>query len=286
MPGIQGIVEKDAAEKMASRVNDYIHDQIKDHRDRLGAFAALSMHDPAQAGGELRRCVKEYGFHGALLNDFQHSGADGETFLFYDQPAYDVFWKVVVELDVPVYIHPAAPVGLRFKKLYEQRKYLVGPPLSFANSVSLHLLGIITNGVFDRFPSLKIIVGHMGEHIPFDFWRINHWIEDVEKPLAKKAGDPMCEKDLYYYFQNNIWVTTSGHFSTEVLKFVNDYLGSSRILFSVDYPYETIPMGCGWWDGEVESIKKALGGEKAYYDVGRENAKKLFKLGAYFQSND
>lgn len=167
---------------------------------------------------------------------------------------------------------------------YAQRKYLIGPPLSFANAVSLHLLGIITNGVFDRFPTLKVIVGHLGEHLPFDFWRTNHWLVDVEQPLAKKAGDIICEHDLYYYFKKNIWLTTSGHFSTPTLKYVNDYLGPSRLLFSVDYPYETIEMGCGWWDGDAENIKSALGGEKAYYDVGRENAKALFKLGSYHDS--
>jgi 2,3-dihydroxybenzoate decarboxylase len=92
--------------------------------------------------------------------------------LFYDQPNYDAFWKVVCELDVPIYIHPAAPMGQYYQQQYAQRKYLVGPPLSFANGVSLHLLGLITNGVFDRFPKLNIIIGHLGEHIPFDFWRI------------------------------------------------------------------------------------------------------------------
>lgn len=284
VPGIQGLTDKDEAEKHATKVNDYIYDQIKDHRNKLGAFAALSMHDPKQAGEELRRCVQDLGFHGALLNDFQHAGADGETFLFYDQEPYDEFWKVVCELDVPIYIHPAAPTGQRYAKLYSQRKYLVGPPLSFANSVSLHLLGLITNGVFDRFPNLKIVVGHLGEHIPFDFWRINHWLEDVERPLAEKAGDNMSQRDIYHYFRNNIWVTTSGHFSTATLKYVCDYLGPERILFSVDYPYETIENGCGWWDGDAIEIKKALGGEKAYYDVGRENAKKLFKLGSYHDS--
>jgi 2,3-dihydroxybenzoate decarboxylase len=285
VPGIQGISDQGEAEKEASRCNEYIYNAIKDHRDRLGAFAALSMHDPVQAGEELRRCVKEYGFHGALINDIQHAGKDGETFLFYDQPKYDAFWNVVQELDVPVYIHPAAPVGQRFRKLYAERKYLVGPPLSFANAVSLHLLGIISNGVFDRFPNLKIIVGHLGEHIPFDFWRTNHWLVDVEQPLALKAGDTICKNDLYYYFKRNIWLTTSGHFSTPTLKYVNDYLGPSRLLFSVDYPYETIEMGCGWWDGDADAIKEALGGEQAYLDVGRENAKKLLKLGTYHDSN-
>lgn len=90
-----------------------------------------------------------------------------------------------------------------------------------------------------------------------------------------------CEKDVYHYFKNNIYLTTSGHFSTPTLKYLAGYVGAERILFSVDYPYETIENGCGWWDGDKEGIQEALGGEKAYYDVGRENAKKLFKLGEY-----
>lgn len=81
------------------------------------------------------------------------------------QSAYDEFWKVVVELDVPIYVHPAALVGQRYRKLYAQRKYLVGPPLNFANSALLHILNIITNGVFDRFPKLKIIVGYLGKRM-------------------------------------------------------------------------------------------------------------------------
>lgn len=281
VPGIQGITDKATAEKEARHFNDYVYNRIKEHRNKLGAFAALSMHDPAQAGAELRRVVTQLGFHGALLNDVQHAGPDGETYLFYDDPAYDAFWAVAQDLDVPIYLHPAAPVGNRYETFYKARKYLVGPPLSFANSVSLHLLGLITNGVFDRFPKLKVIVGHLGEHIPYDFWRINHWLEDVERPLAEKAGDVFCEKDVYHYFKNNIYLTTSGHFSTPTLKYLAGYVGAERILFSVDYPYETIENGCGWWDGDKEGIQEALGGEKAYYDVGRENAKKLFKLGEY-----
>ncbi|PLB55827.1 amidohydrolase 2 [Aspergillus steynii IBT 23096] len=285
VPGIQGITDPQTAEHHATEVNNYVAHEIRAHRHKLGAFAALSMHNPQQAAQELRRCVQDLGFHGALLNDVQHAGPDGETYLFYDQPEYDAFWKVAVELDVPVYIHPAAPQGQYYRQQYAGRKYLVGPPLSFANGVSLHLLGLITNGVFDRFPNLKIIVGHLGEHIPFDFWRINHWLEDVERPLAQKAGDPMSQRDIYYYFKKNIWVTTSGHFSTPTLKYVCDYLGPERILFSVDYPYETIENGCGWWDGEREAIQKALGGKEAYRLVGRDNSKRLFRLNGFQDEN-
>ncbi|KAL3440387.1 amidohydrolase 2 [Aspergillus insuetus] len=285
VPGVQGIVDRKRAEEHATKVNDWIANEIKDHRDRLGAFAALSMHDAAQAAGELERCVKQYKFHGALLNNYQHAGDDGETYLFYDQPAYDAFWEKCVQLDVPVYIHPAAPAGNYYKQMYAQRKYLVGPPLSFANDVSLHLLGLITNGVFDRFPKLKIIVGHLGEHIPFDFWRTNHWLEDVERPLAVQQGNVMSKKDIYHYFKNNIWVTTSGHFSTPTVRYVAEYLGPERIMFSVDTPYETIPNGAGWFDNDEKALSDALGGPDGYKKVARENAKRLFKLEKYPDSD-
>lgn len=91
VPGIQGITDPAEAEKYATECNNYIANEIKDHRDRLGAFACLSMHNSEQAAIELERCVKDFGFHGAFVNDFQHAVSDGETYLYYDQPAYDVF---------------------------------------------------------------------------------------------------------------------------------------------------------------------------------------------------
>ncbi|KAJ4342107.1 hypothetical protein N0V95_007043 [Ascochyta clinopodiicola] len=186
VPGIQGIADRVEAERKATEINNWAAEQIKKHPRKLGAFACLSMHNPSQAAEELRRCVKEFGFHGALLCNFQHAGNNGETYLFYDQPEYDAFWKVCQELDVPVYIHPSAPTDIVYEKL-------------------LHLMGLITNGVFDRNPNLKIIVGHLGEHIPFDFWRINHWLEDVERPLAhEQSVENFAKRSIYDYFKKNI----------------------------------------------------------------------------------
>ncbi|OJI86422.1 2,3-dihydroxybenzoic acid decarboxylase [Aspergillus costaricaensis CBS 115574] len=284
VPGIQGITDKDKAEKRARDANNYIHDQIKDHRDRLGAFASLSMHDPRQAGHELRRCVKELGFHGALLNDVQHTGeGDDDQPLFYDQPDYDEFWRVAVELDVPVYLHPAAPLRdtQLYKQTYEDRKYLIGPPQSYCNGVALHLMGIIINGVFDRFPNLKVIIGHMGERIPFDFWRMDHWVKGVTRPLAEKNGDTVCQKEPLYYFKRNIYITTSGHFSTQNLRYLYEWLGDERMMFSVDFPYERMEHGCQWYDDDEEKIKEALGGRDGYLRVGRDNARRLFKLSKF-----
>ena len=273
VPGVQGERDPHNAEKLATEVNDWIADQIKDHRNKLGAFAALSMHNPKQAAQELHRCVKQYGFHGALLNNWQlsSSGTGEDTILFYDQPQYDAFWSVVQELDVPIYIHPSAPQGVLYDMLYKDRKYLVGPPLSFANDVSLHLMGLITNGVFDRFPKVQVIIGHLGEHLPFDFWRINHWLEDIEKPLGLNQT---CKKTIHEYFKQNIWITTSGHFSSATLQYCMHQVGADRILFSVDYPYESYEDACHWFDATEINLQDKV-------NIGRENAKKLLRLHQY-----
>lgn len=230
------------------------------------------MHDPKEAADELRRCVTKYGFKGVLVNDTQRAGKDGDDMIFYDTAEWDTFWSTVTELDVPFYLHPRNPTGTIHDKLWAQRKWLIGPPLSFAQGVSLHLLGMVTNGVFDRFPKLQVIIGHMGEHIPFDLWRINHWFEDVKKPLGLKET---CKKTIREYFAQNIWITTSGHFSTPTLKYTIEELGGAdRILFSIDYPFENFDDACTWFDGmELD--------EKTKRKIGKENAQKLFKLGSF-----
>lgn len=230
------------------------------------------MHDPAEAAAELRRTVTQYGFKGALVNDTQRAGADGETLIFYDSPEWDVFWQTCVELDVPFYLHPRNPTGIVFEKLWKDRQWLIGPPLSFAQGVSLHVLGMVTNGVFDRNPKLQVILGHLGEHIPFDLWRINHWFEDRKKLLGLD-----CKKTIREYFNENIWITTSGHFSSTTLNFCINEVSSDRILFSVDYPFEHFNDACDWFDNAEMSTRDRA-------KIGRENAKALFKLGQYKDS--
>ncbi|KAM4065653.1 amidohydrolase [Hirsutella rhossiliensis] len=239
-PGVQDIWDSQEAQELAVEINDYVAGVIKDYPHRLGAFATLSMHDPNEAAAELRRCVTQYGFKGALVNDTQRAGPDGDDAIFYDGPEWDVFWSA--------------------------RKWLIGPPLSFAHGVSLHVLGMVTNGVFDRHPNLQVILGHLGEHIPFDMWRINHWFEDVKKPLGLS-----CEKTIREYFQRNLWITTSGHFSTTTLQFCMAEVGADRILFSIDYPFESFDDACSWYD----DMSLNVGDKKK---IGRDNAKALFKI--------
>lgn len=270
-PGIQDMWDAKEAHALAVEINDYIADAIKAHPTRLGALATLSMHDPQQASEELRRCVTQLGFRGALVNDTQRAGADGDDMVFYDGPEWDVFWSTVTELDVPFYLHPRNPTGTIHEKLWAKRSWLIGPPLSFAQGVSLHILGMVTNGVFDRHPKLQVIIGHLGEHIPFDMWRINHWFEDVKKPLGLAKT---CKKTIREYFAQNIWITTSGHFSTPTLDLCLTEVGADRILFSIDYPFENFHDACTWFDAtELNDTDKKK--------IGKYNAASLFKLGDF-----
>lgn len=153
---------------------------------RFQGFASLSMHDPAEAAEELTRAVKELGLIGCMLNDCnppqrpmidfegQSSGPDGDTMLFYDSDDYDIFWKTVQELDVPVYMHPRLASPTIWKQLWNDRAGWVAH--TFSTGVSIHTLGLCGNGVFDRFPKVQFVIGHLGEGLPADIWRLDHCI--------------------------------------------------------------------------------------------------------------
>ncbi|KAK9482644.1 hypothetical protein V1527DRAFT_485556 [Lipomyces starkeyi] len=219
-----------------------------------GAFAAVSMHNPRQAVLEMRRAIKELGLHGVMVNNWQHAlKPNGErTLLLYDAPEYDVFWAALQELDVPLHIHPAAPEAQIYELLYKNRPYLQGPPQSFA---------------------IDVILGHMGEPLPYDLDRTHGWLEKVEKSHGMVA-----QKTIYEYFKDNIWLTTSGQFSTAVLNFCINLVGADRILYSVDYPYECYHDASNWFDNVNINTRDKL-------KIGRENAQSLRKLHDLKDSN-
>ncbi|RDW83498.1 hypothetical protein BP5796_04989 [Coleophoma crateriformis] len=271
IPGVQGEADPAAAEEFATNSNNWIAEQIKAYPKELGALGAVSMHNPKQAVVEMTRCIKELGFHGIMVNNWQQAvKPNGEsTLILYDGPEYDVFWSALEELDVPLYIHPSGPTGAIKDLLYEERPYLIGPPQSFAIDVSTHVLALIINGVFDRHPKAQVIVGHMGERLPYDFDRTHRWLE-----LVEKSRGMIAKKTIYEYFKDNIWLTTSGQFSTVVLQMCVNLVGADRILYSVDYPYECYQDASNWFDNVNLNTRDKL-------KIGRENAKKLLKLGEY-----
>ncbi|KAF8064254.1 hypothetical protein FPV67DRAFT_1420736, partial [Lyophyllum atratum] len=140
-PCIQGISDPTAAAEMAINVNNQLAAAISNNTARFGGFASLSMHNATEAVQELRRAVKELGFQGALLNDYQQSGSDNTTLLFYDQPEYDVFWQAVTDLDVPVYFHPRPNIAQIEKLLYAHAPFIMGPSEEYAVTLANHILG-------------------------------------------------------------------------------------------------------------------------------------------------
>ncbi|KAJ7091165.1 amidohydrolase 2 [Mycena epipterygia] len=244
-PCIQGFSDPATAETMAKNVNDQLAATIANNTVRFGGFAALSMHNATWAAQELKRTVVELGFLGALLNDYQQSGPDNETLLFYDQPEYDVFWEMVTELDVPVYLHPRGNIVQIQTLLYAHAPWLEGPGQEYADTLSTHVMGLCTNGVFDRFPKLNIIIGHLGERITSDLLRI-------DQQLARQlpAGMPML-KNLSAYWRTNLFETTSGNFATDLFHFHGNQIGLDRILYSVDYPFVSMDDGENWLKNEL-----------------------------------
>ncbi|KAF4616435.1 hypothetical protein D9613_008220 [Agrocybe pediades] len=203
---------------------------ISNNTERFGGFASLAMQNATAASLELERTVKEFGFLGAMLNDYQQSGSDGQTLLYYDQPEYDVFWQKVSDLDVPVYFHPRTSIDIITKLMFAHAPVLEGAVQEFAAILSTHILGLCVNGVFDRFPKLKIIVGHLGERIPSDLNRI-------DTRLIRQGGNANMKQNVTTYFHTNIFETTAGNFATDLLHFHIGQIGLDRIMFSIDYPF-------------------------------------------------
>ncbi|KAF7556038.1 hypothetical protein G7Z17_g1709 [Cylindrodendrum hubeiense] len=267
-PGCQGEPDPTKAYNLAVASNDWLAHEVSRNPSRFGALAALSMHDASEAATELRRAVKQLGIFGGLLNDFQSIGPDGAGAKYYDTAEYHVFWKTVEELGVPIYMHPRYPAApeLQPEGKYGPRKHLIGAAVQFHLDLSFHVYSLCSSGIFDLFPKAQIVIGHLGEGIPFNLWRADHW---YNKPVKKETRP--SKYDYKYYFNHNVSITTSGNFSTAGLKFCLDEIGADRCLFAIDFPYDTIEEAQTWWKGiDLPLEQKQL--------VGRENAIRLFKL--------
>jgi 2,3-dihydroxybenzoate decarboxylase len=193
------------------------------------------MHDPAEAAEEARRAVNQLNCVGIIVNDFQQYVDSKGTLQmrFYDQPEYDVFWKTCSEeLKVPVYIHPRLALPQHIEGFLAGRKWLAASAYYFAHGVSLHLLGLVVNGVFDRYPKLKVIVGHMGEHVVGHRWRVDHRLHEVQASRGLAMKSTLQD----YFARGNIYITTSGHYSTNALKYCIEEIGAERIMFSIVWP--------------------------------------------------
>lgn len=261
-PGIQAIPNVSQAIDLSRRANDYLAEHISQYPKRMKGFAALPMQDPQAAARELTRCVKELGFCGALVNGFSQINEE-DSAVFYDLPQYRPFWATVQQLDVPFYLHPRAPLASR-QQAYEGHPWFVGSAWGFAVETSIHALRLMASGLFDEYPKLQVILGHLGEGLPFNIWRVDRRISRLG--LRTKAKLSMGQ-----YLRENLYITTSGNFRTQALADVMLEVGADRVLYSVDYPYEDVTEAAIWFDSVAIS-------ESDRVKIGRANAQKLFRL--------
>jgi gamma-resorcylate decarboxylase len=262
-PGIQAISDPRRAVETARHANDHLAENISKNPKRLQGFAALPLQDPHAAAEELTRCIKELGFFGALVNGFTQTG-DAASAAYYDMRQCRDFWATVQQLDVPFYLHPRAALPAH-QPAYQGHSWLTGSIWGFTAETSIHALRLMGSGLFDDYPKLKVILGHLGEGLPCSIWRIDNRV-------SRTLGDrPKAKHPIGHYLRENFYITTSGNFRTQTLNEVMLEVGADRILYSVDYPFEEMTAAAQWFDqAAISDADRAK--------IGRTNAMQLFRL--------
>ncbi|MFI0406688.1 amidohydrolase family protein [Actinomadura sp. 3N508] len=231
-PGIQA--ERDTATAIANAraANDFLAATIAAHPTRFAGLAALPLQAPAAACAELDRAIGELGLNGALVN--------GHTFGRYlDEKQFRPVWEKLEELGVPLYLHPGAPPQDDWQ-VFRGHPYLKGPTFGWAAETGAHALRLIYAGVFDDFPGATLILGHMGEFLPFQKARLDARYEFMTLRLGKRPSE---------YLESNVMITTTGVCSAEALTGAIAAVGADNIMFGVDYPFERTDVAVRFLDG-------------------------------------
>jgi uncharacterized protein len=253
-------LSKDIEFDVVRESNDILADAISKHPDRFSGFAQLSLQDPKRGATELERCVTKLGFKGAAW-----SGQSRGRYL--DDKCFDPVFEVAERLGVPIYLHPGEPSKELANALYKDLPDTISATISHAGwgwhmENGFHAIRLVVSGVFDRFPKLQVIIGHMGEGIPIQLARANTQLRPAVTHL---------KRSLEEYFLSNFYISTSGCFSNEALLCTVAVFGIDRVIFAVDYPYATNEEGRKFLDNiplSPEDVKK----------ISYKNAEKLFKL--------
>ncbi|WMY78421.1 amidohydrolase family protein [Citricoccus sp. I39-566] len=219
------------ATDLARVANDHLGEIVRNRPERFSGLAAVPFTAPDAGAAELGRAVTELGLKGAILNSHVRDR-------YTDSPEFLPFYEAAASLGVPVYLHPNAPSAGLFKPLHDRG--LDGSMYGFGVETGLHLMRLVVSGVFERFPTLKLVVGHLGEAVPFWLNRIDYMYgKQVAtgryphvKPLPLKPSE---------YIRRNVWITTSGMPWEDEIMFVRKMMGADRVMYAMDYPYQYEP---------------------------------------------
>ncbi|MCY4547520.1 MAG: amidohydrolase family protein [Defluviicoccus sp.] len=233
-PATQKLDPGSAAE-IARGVNDRLAGIIAAAPDRFQGFAALPTPDPAAAADELDRCVGELGFRGAMVHGLTHGA-------FLDEQRFWPIFERAAALGVPVYMHPSIPhedvIAAYYADYIGEFPGLLTAGWGFTVETATQGIRLVLSGVFDACPDLKIVLGHLGEGLPFLLWRIDQALSRTESRLASFRET----------FREHFYITTSGNFSDPALLCSALEMGTDRILFSVDYPFVASRDGTDWME--------------------------------------
>src|SRR6266540_717073 len=222
------------AVRLARDANDRLAKVIAARPERFAGFAALPTPDPKAAAEELERAVSRLGFKGAMV----HGLTNG---VFFDDKRFWPIFERAAALDVPLYVHPATPhpavTEVYYKDYLEKFPWLLTAAWGFTVETATQGIRLVLSGVLDAYPGLKIILGHLGESLPFSLWRINQ--------ALSRGGEAIGFRDS---FCEHFYITTSGNFSTPALLCSMLEMGVDHILFSVDYPFVDNPPGTRWME--------------------------------------
>jgi 5-carboxyvanillate decarboxylase len=229
-PGVQ-ILDRDRAVAMATLANDQLADACRRHPDRFSGLTAVAPQDPAAAAKEIERGARELGLVGVIVN----SHTQGE---YLDDPKFWPIFEAAQALDTPIYLHPNTPPRAMIGPLLEAG--LDSAIYGFAVETGMHLLRIITAGVFDQFPGLRIVVGHLGEALPFWLYRLDYMHAATVRAGRYESMKPIARRPSEY-LRSNVWLTTSGMPWAPAIMFCREVIGPDRVMYAMDYPYEYTP---------------------------------------------
>lgn len=259
-PGVQPM-PKDEAVGFAAYANDWLADAIRRHPTRYAGLAACAPQNPEAAAKEIERGVSKLGLNGVIIN----SHTQGE---YLDDQKFWPIFEAAEALDAPIYLHPNSPNNAMIQPLLD--KGLDGAIYGFSMETGMHVLRMIIAGVFDRFPKLQVVIGHVGESLPFTLYRIDYMHQasvasgryEAMKPLKRKPSD---------YMRENLHYTNSGVAWAPPIRFLQEVIGADRVMYAMDYPYQ--------YNVEEVAALDALpisAEDKAAFFEG--NARRLFKL--------
>jgi len=227
-PGAQPLPDIAEARGLAARANDYLAGQVAAHRDRYVGMTTVAPQDPEWSAREIVRGARELGFKGVQIN----SHTRGQ---YLDHPKFDPIFCALADTGQPLYIHPATPPDSMIGPMLEAG--LDGAIFGFGVETGLHLLRLITSGIFDRYPQLQIMVGHMGEALPFWVYRLDYMHQASVRSGRYPFMKPL-QKTILEYLRSNVLITTSGMAWAPAILFTQQVVGEDRVMYAMDYPYQ------------------------------------------------